>query len=204
MKKSLFVRALLLAISVGSFREAAGQTVIDQMVIDNINTRRKAEIYRSRRAPTKSSAAVGARGASTNRATGTSRTAAPTAAVYFGMDMYQQLLPEDPKGFVVHFGFTPASGSAFRRTYNYVEREGRRNAKFTDIPKGVYNVTAQAMFPDGRSRRVHLGTEIGEPTNPTGGRFAPSITIAVGAGKDYYGNSAVVASPESVYIRVLN
>lgn len=201
MKQSLLALPLL-SVFLGSYpTDTAGQTMIDQMVIDNMNTRRKEEIYKSRRTGTNPSRATGTRKVSGNAQSGTQRQTAP---VYFGMDMYQQVVPGDPRGFAVQFVFTPTGAAPFFRKYNYVEAQGKRTAKFTDIPKGVYNVTAQAILSSGRKHRVHLGTELGGPSNPAGGHFAPSINVLVKPGKDYYGAGTLVAMPETIYIRVLD
>lgn len=194
-----------------------GQGYADQTVLDRMYIRREeAKRARRRAAASKSQKRSSSRKTASSRknihstvpvrkpSTQAVRKVAPASYRYvkFNRDTYQSFHTDDIKGYAVNFSFKPVSGNGktiFKTfTYNYYDS----TAEFNAIPAGHYTVKAEAVYQN-KKYPVHLGSKYGTPTDPTGGNFAPFLTLEIKPGVDAYGYHVLETSPGSLYIRVI-
>lgn len=166
----------------------AQTTYTDQMVQDNINLRRKEEIYKSQRAEKAGKKGTGKIVAS--------KPAIQPAEINFSVDMYHPLSSQDEKGLAVSITLTPLAqnAKAITRSHTFV---ANNSIVVRGIPAGAYTVSATS-----EDKKILLATECGEPSNPNGGNFSETQRIQVTTGKDDYGNPAMKSTPSLLWVRV--
>jgi len=128
----------------------------------------------------------------------------PHHAIAIHRDTYQDFHMDDINGYVVTFRFTPTGTNRkpIAKTYLYSHLKNRQAAEYNDLPIGIYTVQAGAVYR-GKNYAVHLGTQEGTSTEPTGGNFAPTLKLQVKTAKDAYDDLVVQGFPSIFYIRVI-
>lgn len=188
-----------------------GQGYADQIVLDRMyvrreqakRARRRAAASRNRKHSKKKGSRIAAAPKQNLHVVPAAKVApASYRYVKFKRDTYQNFHSDDHKGYVVNFTFKPAGGKGgtITKSFNYTYYESE--AAFNAIPAGRYTVKAEAKYQN-KKYPAYLGSTYGTPTNPTGGNFAPSMTIQVRPGVDAYGYHVLETSPDELYIRVI-
>lgn len=187
-----------------------GQGYADQIVLDRMYIRREKAKLAKRRAASKKQSRKGSKRTVAKKVksaaikpVATTQKVAPASYKYvkFARDSYQSFHSDDAKGYVMNFYFTPIGGAkAIVKSYNYTYYNS--TAEFNGIPAGKYLVKAQVKY-EGKNYPVTLGSEIGTPTNPSGGNFAPSMVIEVKPGIDAYSYKVLETVPSELYVRIL-
>lgn len=122
--------------------------------------------------------------------------------VFIHRDTYQDFHLDDSKGYVVNFRFVPVGkgGRAITKTHNFTYYNSK--AEFGGLPVGTYKVSGEAVYK-GRKFPVHVGSEDGSSTDPTGGNFAPTASLQVKWGKDQWGARCLQTTPELLNVRAI-
>lgn len=165
---------------------------VDQMVIDNMNTRRSAEARRASRGKQKKYQKK-SRSSTSKKARPSSRLTPVTGQLFLSQDMYSDFGSEDGRAFTLEVRLSPTSGNGkpITKWAKFSPSKGDRSVQIGGLPPGRYAVAARVLDENRNAIPALLGTRCGEPTDPNGGDFAASKVTQLTLGKDPYGRRAV-------------
>jgi hypothetical protein len=190
MKRAFLLAALLLALALAPAVCAQYESYADQMVRDNINLRRATEARRPSVVSKSKGTGTKSRSASAKKA---ARPSVPLTEIALGQDLYSSFGKEDQRVFTLEVRLSPVSrgGKPLVKRAQFAPSRGKRSVRIAGIPPGRYAASARVLDAGKNVIPVLLGTELGDPTNPNGGNFAPTQVAELMVGKDSYGNRRV-------------
>lgn len=162
------------------------RTFTDQMVLDHMNSRRYADRinaknkHSAKHSGGKSHATKSARSAKAapKRATVAAK---PVGTLALAQDMFSHF-GDDTNKWTLVARLTPQNGGAV--LLRPLPLKGERSVRIENVPPGRYTLTLARQKPGGGTEPVQVGTECGEPTNPNGGNFGPSLPVTFALTKD--------------------